>query len=82
MDHLILTIPFYYPENPKQASVNERRAIHDQLVAPQGSGRGSVSMRVEAPLAVGLARVNGRRVELTACNLYFALPLSVQFSTR
>src|SRR5579871_6696830 len=25
MDYLILTIPFYYPDTPKQASVGERR---------------------------------------------------------
>jgi len=28
MDYLILTIPSYYPENPKQASVSERRAVY------------------------------------------------------
>jgi hypothetical protein len=36
-------------------------------------------MRVEAPL--GLARGSGRRMELTSCSLFVALPLAVQFST-
>lgn len=67
MDYLILKIPFYYPENPKQASVGERRTIYDSLVALQGDHGGSVSMRVEAPL--GLARMNAGRIELVGCNL-------------
>jgi hypothetical protein len=79
MDYLILEIPSYYPENPKQASVGERRAVYDQLVALQAHGRGTMTARVEAPN--GLARIARGGVELTACNLYFALPLSVQVST-
>ncbi len=78
MDYLILDIPSYYPENPKQASLSERRAVYDSLVALQASGRGSVTARVEAPL--GLSRTGPGGVELVACNLYFALPLSVQAS--
>jgi hypothetical protein len=78
MDYLILDIPFYYPENPKQASVSERRAIYDALLALKASNRGSVTARVEAPES--LARMGPRGVELTACNLSFALPLSVQVS--
>src|SRR5205807_1020715 len=35
MDFLILKIPSYYPENPKQASVGERRAIFDSFTAFQ-----------------------------------------------
>ncbi len=80
MDYLILTIPSYYPENPKQASVAERRAVFDALVALQAGGRGSITARVEAPL--GLARPVRGRVELVACNLYFALPLSVKVSVE
>jgi hypothetical protein len=76
MDFLILKIPFYYPENPKQASVAERRAVYDALVALQAAGSGSLTVRVEAPAEI--ARKGARGVELTACSLYFALPLSVQ----
>ena len=78
MDHLILKIPFYYPESP-QASLGDRRSVYDSLVALQERGNGSVSMRVEAPL--GLARNNGRRTELTSCSLFIALPLAVEVST-
>lgn len=79
MDYLILKIPFYYPENPKQASLSERQSVYDSLVALQERGNGSVSMRVEAPL--GLARGSGRHMELTRCSLFVALPLAVQFLT-
>jgi hypothetical protein len=75
MDYLILKIPFYYPENPKQASVSERRAVYDALVALQANGGGSITVRVEAPEGIG--RTAAGRTELAACNLYFALPLSV-----
>ena len=77
MGYLILKIPFYYPENPKQASLSERRAIYDGLVALKQGG-GSVSLRVEAPL--GGARAGARGMELTSCSLFVTLPLSVQFS--
>jgi hypothetical protein len=80
MDVLILTIPFYYPENPKQASVSERRAIYDAFVAFQAAGSGSLTARVEAP--AGLARIGAHGTELAACNLYFAFPPSVQVSAR
>jgi hypothetical protein len=76
MDFLILTIPFYYPENPKQASASERRAIYDAFVAFQAGGSGRLSARVEAP--AGLARIGANGRELAACNLYFAFPPSVQ----
>jgi hypothetical protein len=79
MDYLILTIPFYYPETPKQASVAERHAIYDALVMLQSGGNGSITARVDAP--EGLARMRRGRMELAACNLYFAFPLSVQLST-
>lgn len=76
MDYLILEIPFYYPETPKQASARERRAIYDALVALQTSGRGSLSTRVEAPAPLALTGPSG--IELAACNVYFAWPLSLQ----
>jgi hypothetical protein len=78
MDYLILEIPFYYPENPKQASTNERRAIYDALVALQTSGKGSLTTRVEAPAP--LSRTGPAGNELAACNVYFAWPLSLQAS--
>jgi hypothetical protein len=78
MDYLILKIPFYYPETPKQATAAERRAIYDALVALQTAGSGSLTVRVEAPAPIG-QKVAGR-TELTACNLYFAFPLSVKAS--
>ena len=76
MDYLILKIPFYYPENPKQASIGERRSVYDALSALQDGGNGGVSLRVEAP--EDLARTVGRRIELTSCSLFVALPLSMQ----
>jgi hypothetical protein len=78
MDFLILQIPFYYPENPKQASASERRAIYDAFVAFQAGGKGVLTARVEAPVPFG--RPGPRGGELTACNVLFAFPLSVQVS--
>jgi hypothetical protein len=80
MDFLILKIPFYYPENPKQASVSERRAIFDRFAAFQAGCRGTLTTRVEAPAP--LARTGPRGVELAACNLYFAFPLSAQVTAQ
>jgi hypothetical protein len=77
MDYLILQIPTYYPENPKQASPSERRTVYDALLQIQERG-GSMTARVEAPL--GLSRKGPGGAELVACNLYFALPLWVQVS--
>ena len=82
MDYLILKIPFYYPENPKQASVEERRKIYDAFVALQTSGKGSITAKVEAPLVIPIARMVNGRFELTACNLFFAFPLSAQVSAN
>ncbi|QKC82329.1 hypothetical protein EB232_12455 [Mesorhizobium sp. NZP2077] len=80
MDYLILTIPVYYPENPKQASVRERRVVYDALVALQAKGKGSATVAVEAPEP--LSRLGKRGIELVACNLYFAFPISVQVSAQ
>jgi hypothetical protein len=80
MDFLILKIPFYYPENPKQASLSERRAVYDALVSFQAAGRGILTARVEA--AAPLARSGARGAELAACNLMFAFPVSVQVSAQ
>jgi hypothetical protein len=78
MDYLILTIPSYYPENPKQASISERRAIYDAFVAFQAGGSGHLAARVEAPGSLASHGANG--AALAACNLYFAFPLSAQVS--
>ena len=78
MEYLILEIPTYYPENPKRASPGERRTVYDALLRIQERGGGSMTARVEAPL--GLFRKVATGTELTACNLYFALPLSMQIS--
>jgi hypothetical protein len=80
MDYLILAIPFYYPENPKKASVTERRAIYDAFVAFQAAGSDNLTAQVEAP--AGLARTGAKGMELAGCNLYFAFPLSVQVSAQ
>jgi hypothetical protein len=80
MDFLILKIPFYYPENPKQAPASERRAVYDAFVALQAAGTGSLTARVEAPES--LARKGARGAELTSCSLYFAFPLSVQVAPK
>jgi hypothetical protein len=80
MDFLILTIPSYYPENPKQASVSERRAIYDAFVAFQAGDSGRLTARMEA--SAGLASIGANGVALTACNLYFAFPLSAQVSPQ
>ena len=78
IDYLVLTIPFYYPENPKQASVAERRTVYDALVALQARGSGTVTVHVEAPEPIG--RRGPRGGALTACNLYFAFPPVVRVS--
>jgi hypothetical protein len=73
MDYLILDMPLYYPENPKQAPLSERRAVYDALLAMHTTGKGTLPVHVEA-----LYDVRERRSgpELTACNIYFVLPLA------
>jgi hypothetical protein len=53
---------------------------YDALVALQAKNEGSVVAGVEAPEP--LARRGKRGMELSACNLYFAFPLSVQVLTK
>jgi hypothetical protein len=72
MDYLILGMPLYYPENPKQAAFAERRAVYDALLAMQSGGKGTLSAHVE-PLQY--ARQGRSGPELTSCNIYFVLPL-------
>lgn len=70
MDYLILTIPLYYPEHPNQPSLAERSAAEDALLAMAGDGR--FTARIEAPFW----HEGPMGPELTACNLFFSLPLS------
>jgi hypothetical protein len=80
MNYLILQIPFYYTENPKQASVSECRAIYEAFVAFQAGGKGLLTTSVEAPSP--FARRGPRGIGLAVCNLLFAFPLSVQVSAQ
>jgi hypothetical protein len=73
MDYLILGMPLYYPENPKQASVPDRRAVYDALLAMQQTKKGSLPVHVEA---LSYARNTPQGPELTSCNIYFVLPLA------
>lgn len=79
MDYLILGMPLYYPENPKQASRSERRAVYDALLAMLSSGKGALSAHVE-PLQY--ARKGRAGPELTSCNIYFVLPLDKDAGKR
>jgi hypothetical protein len=72
MDYLILVMPLYYPENPKQASLPERHAVYDALLAMQETKKGSLPVHVEA---LTYTRNGPLGPELTTCNIYFVLPL-------
>jgi hypothetical protein len=73
MDYLILSMPVYYPENPKQAPLSERRAVYDALLAMQATGNGTLSAHVDA---LFYTRQGPSGPELTTCNIYFVLPLA------
>lgn len=72
MPYLILTMPLYYPETPKQAPLSERRAVYDALLKMQESKQGTLQIQTE-PLYSFKYGTSG--AELTTCNLYFVLPL-------
>ena len=72
MPYLILAMPLYYPETPKQASLSDRRAVYDALLKMQETKQGSLQVRTE-PLYSFKYGASG--AELTTCNLFFALPL-------
>lgn len=63
-DYLILAMPVYYPENPKQAPLAERRAVYDALLQMKRTGTGSMTVRFET-----------EGPKLATCNIYFTLPL-------
>jgi hypothetical protein len=73
MDYLILRMPAYHHDNPKQAPMSERRAVYDALLAMQAAGKGTLPARVEALSFVQQGRSGA---ELTTCNIYFVLPLA------
>jgi len=72
MPYLILAMPLYYPETPKQAPLVERRAVYDALLKLQETKQGSLQAQTE-PLYYFKYGASG--AELTTCNLFFVLPL-------
>jgi len=72
MPYLILGMPLYYPETPKQATLAERRAVYDALLKMQETKQGTLQVQTE-PLYYFKYGASG--AELTTCNLYFVLPL-------
>jgi len=72
MPYLILAMPLYYPETPKQAPLADRRAVYDALVKMQETKQGSLQVQTE-PLYYFKYGASG--AELTTCNLFFVLPL-------
>jgi len=72
MPYLILAMPLYYPETPKQASLAGRRAVYDALLTMQETKQGSLRVQTE-PLYYFKYGASG--AELTTCNLFFVLPL-------
>jgi hypothetical protein len=73
MDYLILSMPSYYPENPKQAPLTERRAVYDALLTMKETKKGILPVHVDA---LFYARKGPHGPELTTCNIYFVLPLN------
>jgi len=72
MPYLILAMPLYYPETPKQATLPERRAVYDALLKMQETKQGTLQVQTE-PLYYFKYGPSG--AELTTCNLFFVLPL-------
>lgn len=72
MPYLILAMPLYYPETPKQAPLSERRAVYDALLKMQETKQGTFQVQTE-PLYYFKYGSSG--AELTTCNLFFVLPL-------
>jgi hypothetical protein len=73
MPYLILAMPLYYPETPKQASLADRRAVYDDLLKIQDTKKGTLQVQTE-PLYYFKYGASG--AELTTCNLFFVLPLN------
>ena len=73
MDYLILKMPAYHDDTPKQAHLTERRAVYDALLTMQETKKGILPVHVEA---LYYTRKGPRGPELTTCNIYFVLPLT------
>jgi hypothetical protein len=73
MDYVILGMVEYYPEDPRQAPLADRKAVYDRLLKIQDTGKGEFIARVQPDYFV---RRGPSGPELTGCNLYFVLPLS------
>jgi hypothetical protein len=78
MDYLILRMPMYYPENPAQATTEERQAVYNALLGIQKEGRGGLKIRFDA---LWYSRQGPSGPELTTCNVYFAFPLDKDSAT-
>jgi hypothetical protein len=72
MDYVMLTMPVYYPENPAQASMEERRAVYDALVRIKNEKKGGLKVRFDAQWYWTQGPTGP---ELKTCNAYFVLPL-------
>jgi len=72
-DYVILGMVDYYPEDPRQAPLADRRAVYDRLLKIQDTGTGEFVARVQPEYFV---RKGPSGPELTGCNLYFVLPLT------
>ena len=78
MDYLILTMPAYYPEDPAQATLEQRRSVYDALMRIQETGREGLKVRFDA---LWYSKKGRSGPELTTCNIYFTLPLESDAST-
>ena len=72
MPYLILAMPLYYPETPKQAPLAARRVVYDALLKMQETKQGSLQVQTEA---LYYFKYGASGAELTTCNLFFVLPL-------
>jgi len=72
MEYLILRMRMYYPENPAQATTEQRKAVYDALLSIKRAGKGGLKIRFDA---LWYSRQTPSGPELTTCNIYFALPL-------
>ena len=72
MEYLVLAMPVYYPENPAQAPMAERRAVYDALLRMQKEAKGSLRVVFDA---LWYTRNGPAGPRLTTCNIYFKLPL-------
>ena len=60
MEYLILTMPMYYPENPAQATTEERQAVYDALVNIRKTGKGGLKQTLRCALVLTSGAVGSR----------------------